>query len=588
MNFTELLISHTVVSLKRCAGAALNTHGLTDTFSNIDAWMASARMACLLAVPLLYLAAAGLSGANPQAALLEGVTRTRDETLRGWRWAERGAVLAMVSAALCLLALLQGGPLSVLGGLFVADALACTVLLLVSFVGWVIVRYSKTYLAGEAGQAKFRVWLMLTLATVSLVVISNHLALLAVAWFATSVALHQLLVFYGTRRPALVAAHKKFLASRLADLFLAAAVVLIASTQNTLFIDQIVARAQALAMTGALPWSLQAATVLIVLAALLKCAQLPVHGWLIQVMEAPTPVSALLHAGVVNLGGYVLIRFGGLLVEVPVAQTLLVVVGSITAVLAALVMMTRISVKVMLAWSTCAQMGFMLMQCGLGAYGLALLHLVGHSLYKAHAFLAAGGAVEQARLQRLSAPVPRMSAIAALSSAALGLLLSALAVGSAAWVWGASLTLEPTLWVLGFVVCLAMVPLLSAQALRAGGAWPLLLVAVSFTVALLYFALHHFAAIWLGTSARPPVGTPGLWSWVLLSFGALFVLQTWIRSRPQSRLARGLYPWFYAGLYLDEWFTRLTFRVWPVRLGSPAEALPPTVSISAVTSKGFQ
>ena len=251
-------------------------------------------------------------------------------------------------------------------------------------------------------------------------------------------------------------------------------------------------------------------------------------------------------------------------------------------------MMTRISVKVMLAWSTCAQMGFMLMQCGLGAYGLALLHLVGHSLYKAHAFLAAGGAVEQARLQRLSAPVPRMSAIAALSSAALGLLLSALAVGSAAWVWGASLTLEPTLWVLGFVVCLAMVPLLSAQALRVGGAWPLLLVAVSFTVALLYFALHHFAAIWLGTSARPPVGTPGLWSWVLLSFGALFVLQTWIRSRPQSRLARGLYPWFYAGLYLDEWFTRLTFRVWPVRLGSPAEALPPTVSISAVTSKGFQ
>ena len=125
----------------------MNTNGLTDIFSNIDAWMASARMACLLAVPLLYLAAAALSGANPQASLHGGAARPRDETLCGWRWAERGAVLAMVAAALCLLALLQGGPLSVLGGLFVADALACTVLLLVSFVGWVIVRYSKTYLA---------------------------------------------------------------------------------------------------------------------------------------------------------------------------------------------------------------------------------------------------------------------------------------------------------------------------------------------------------------------------------------------------------------------------------------------------------
>ena len=574
----------------------MNTTWLNALNLNADLWSASARTALLLAVPLLYILAAALSGAT---------SRNRDETARGWRWAERGAVLVTVSAGLCLLALLQGGPISVLGGLFVADALACTVLLLVSFVGWVIVRYSKTYLAGEAGQARFRLWLMLTLATVSLVVISNHLALLAVAWFATSVALHQLLVFYGTRRPALVAAHKKFLASRLADLFLAAAVVLIASTQNTLFIDQIVARAQSLAANGALPWGLQVATVLIVLAALLKCAQLPVHGWLIQVMEAPTPVSALLHAGVVNLGGYVLIRLGGLLTEVPAAQTLLVVVGSVTAVLAALVMMTRISVKVMLAWSTCAQMGFMLMQCGLGAYGLALLHLVGHSLYKAHAFLAAGGAVEQARLQRLSAPAPRLSAAAALSSAAVGLLLSALAVGGATWVWAVPLALEPTLWVLSFVVCLAMVPLLSAQALRVGGAWPLALVFASFAVASVYFALHHFASLWLGVSARPPLASPGLMAWVVLSFGALFVLQTWIRSRPQSRLARGLYPWFYAGLYLDEWFTRLSFRIWPVRLGSAAAVstsastsaststststlTTPTPTPVALTSKGFQ
>jgi NAD(P)H-quinone oxidoreductase subunit 5 len=554
----------------------LNAEWVVGLTQQAASWSAAARAVCLLLVPLVY-------GVSAMLASLSGTSQDnqREQTARRWAWAERGAIAALVMAAVSmLLLLLAGRPLSVAGGLFSADALACTVLLLVGFIGWVIVRYSRTCLLGEANQARFRGWLMLTLATVSLVVISNHLAVLAVAWFATSVALHQLLVFYGNRRPALVAAHKKFLASRLADLFLAAAVVLIASTEHTLFIDQIGARAQALAASGALPWPLQSATVLIVLAALLKCAQLPVHGWLIQVMEAPTPVSALLHAGVVNLGGFVLIRISGLLSEVPAAQTLLVVVGSTTAVLAALVMMTRISVKVMLAWSTCAQMGFMLMQCGLGAYELALLHLVGHSLYKAHAFLGAGGAVEQARLQRLSGPAAALTAGAALSSAFIGLLLSAAAVAGAALLWGAPLMQEPVLWVLTFVVCLALVPLLSQQALKVGGLGPVLLVIISFAVASLYFALHHFALAWFGAAAPPRGDQPLLWLWVVFSFGALFVLQTWIRSRPQSRLSRRLYPWFYAGLYLDEWFTRLSFRVWPVRLGA-SSAQP------VVASKGF-
>ena len=105
---------------------------------------------------------------------------------------------------------------------------------------------------------------------------------------------------------------------------------------------------------------------LFVLAAVLKTALLPLHGWLIQVMEAPTPVSALLHAGVVNIGGFILIRLAELISLAPVAQVVLVVAGSLSAVLAGLVMLSRVSIKVRLAWSTCAQMGFMLAQCGLG------------------------------------------------------------------------------------------------------------------------------------------------------------------------------------------------------------------------------
>ena len=144
-----------------------------------------------------------------------------------------------------------------------------------------------------------------------------------------------------------------------------------------------------------------AAAVLIAGAVLLKSAQLPLHGWLIQVMEAPTPVSALLHAGVVNLGGYILIRLAPLIGASIAAQTLLVVVGSLTAAIAGIVMLTRITIKVRLAWSTCSQMGFMVMECGLGLYDLALLHLVAHALYKAHAFLTAGEAVQEGLARHL-------------------------------------------------------------------------------------------------------------------------------------------------------------------------------------------
>ena len=332
------------------------------------------RAALLCTVPLAYALAALASGwlaRTPRA---------------GWRLARWGAAGAGIAALLSLAWLLvdgaglaRGPALASLGEAGAlhpslrSDALGCTVLLLVSFIGWVIVGYSHRYLDGERGQPRYIRGLMLTLASVTVLVITNNLLLLALAWIATSLSLHGLLTFFDARPQALIAAHKKFIASRVADLCLLSGIALLGNGLGTLEIDQAIAAARALPVVTA---ALQAAAVLLALSALLKCAQLPVHGWLIQVMEAPTPVSALLHAGVVNLGGFLLIRLGSLVGDVPAAQALLVVVGSITAVVAALVMMTRISIKVSLAWSTCAQMGFMVMQCGLGLYDLALLHLV--------------------------------------------------------------------------------------------------------------------------------------------------------------------------------------------------------------------
>ncbi|MEO5694054.1 MAG: NADH-quinone oxidoreductase subunit L [Usitatibacter sp.] len=518
------------------------------------------RTAALVGTPLLYLLAAGA------AALL---CRTPQA---GWRWARWSAALALGAALLSMAWFLAGGAGLARGPILLSlgdagalrfsvrsDALGCLMLLLVSFIAWIIVGYSQPYLEGERGQRRYIRGLMLTLSAVTLLVVTNNLLLLAMAWIVTSLALHGLLTFFPERPQALIVAHKKFLASRVADLCLLGGIALVGIQLGTLEIDQAIIAAKALpTMSGVL----QAAALLIVASALLKCAQLPVHGWLIQVMEAPTPVSALLHAGVVNIGGFLLIRLGTLVADVPAAQALLVVVGSVTAVVAALVMMTRISIKVSLAWSTCAQMGFMLMQCGLGLHDLALLHLVAHSLYKAHAFLGAGGAVEQSRLQQMTAPAPPLTFSAWLSCAVVGLALMA----GAALAWGIQPTALPALWTMGGILSLALAPLLAGPLWRAGGPWRFAGIVSAIAVALAYFGLHTVFSRWIGAAGVGVAPGPGLLGWVLACFGMLFAVQGAVRASPQGALARGLYPWLFAGLYLDELLTRMTFRLWPPRL----------------------
>ncbi len=511
----------------------------------------------LTLVPLLWLGGTALASGFPAAGAR-------------WRCAGAAANSALGVAALALMAVLLPALLVasppgsaragvVLAGALIirADLVGALMLLLVSFVGWVIVRYSRRYLAGDPGESRYVPPLLATLAAVSLVVVSNHLVLLALAWVATSLGLHRLLTFYDRRIAALIAAHKKFLASRAADLCLFSAVVLAGQGLGTYEIDRIAAQIGA---TTTLPAGLQAAAVLFALAAVLKCAQLPFHGWLIQVMEAPTPVSALLHAGIVNLGGFLLIRLAPLIAAVPAAQALLVIAGAATAVLAGLVMTTRISIKVMLAWSTCAQMGFMLMQCGLGLPELAFVHLMAHSLYKAHAFLAAGGAVEQARIQQMAAAGQPVVLATNVFRAACG----AAAVAAAAWAWNVPIGDQPGLLLLALIASLALTPLFAFG--RGGGVrdwvWPPV---AALGIALIYMGVHEAAAAALALQTG---GAAAGWLVAIAAgaFLALFVVQSVIAAKPGGRLARTLYPWFYAGFYLDELFTRFSFRLWPVRL----------------------
>lgn len=448
---------------------------------------------------------------------------------------------------------------SALGHVVRLDAVTGVMIVLVCAIALVIVRYSRTYLHRDPGQPRYARALLGTLAAVTTLVIANNLIIIALAWTGTSLALHQLLTYYRERPEAQVAAHKKFILSRLADVCVYAALGLLWSAIGSLQLDELYAWVLA---QPALPVSVHVATALLVLAISMRAAQLPFHGWLTQVMEAPTPISALLHAGVVNIGGFLLIRLAPLMVNTPVAQGLLIAVGLTTTVLAALIMTTRVSVKVGLAWSTSAQMGLMLVQCGLGAYDLALLHLVAHSLYKAHAFLSSGTAVDVWRIQSI-APRRRLIPVARVVTVAVALVGGIAAVGAGmGFVLGRGFGLDPAMAALAVILGTSLAPLVATVVDR--GWRPLgTVLGRAAGVAALYFGWHAaFAQV-----LTPPVEPSAIgWAVVAAGFVVLFGLQVALQSRPESTLSRELRPRLFAGLYLDELFTRMTFRLWPPQL----------------------
>ena len=482
----------------------------------------------------------------------------------------------MLQAVVSLLGHPAGG--SRLYGLVQLDLVSSAMLVLVCTLAVVVVRYSRTYLAGESGLDRYARSMLLTVASVTVLVVSNHLGFLLAGWVAAGIFLHQLLIFYRTRRQAVIVAHKKFLLGRVADLCFVGSLAVMSTKLGTLRIDEI--NAYARQSTGPLSPTLQLATVLLVLGVLLKTAQLPFHGWMLQVMEAPTPVSALLHAGVVNIGGFVMIRLSPLMAHATIAQDILVAVGLVTALLGSLVMMTRQSIKLVLAWSTIAQMGFMLVQCGLGVWHLALLHLLAHSFYKAYSFLTSGSVVETWRGTSL---VKSRKSIWATAAAVL--LMGAVGYGVYVAFQRTSLHASVPLQSLALALVLSFVPMIAkavAGGFRALGRAALFTVGAS----VLYFAGH---AVFEDLIPTMEVG-PALsfrWSIVLGGLVLLFLVQTILQASPNGLLARILQPYLHSGLYLDDWFTRVTFRLWPPQLDRAAPLTPSTSARSSRESRLF-
>jgi NAD(P)H-quinone oxidoreductase subunit 5 len=430
------------------------------------------------------------------------------------------------------------------------DPVGATLAALVAFVGWAVVRYARSYMDGEAREGAFHARLLFTLAAVLVLVQAGNLWLLAAALAAAGVGLNTLLAFYPERAGARRAAARH---ARVWGLAVALVVAGTAGLQAVAGTASLAALGPAVAgPDGLAPLAMLSVGAMVVAAALL-CAAFPLQGWLTGVMEAPTPVSALLHAGIVNAGGVLMIRLAEVVQASPGAMAALVMIGGLTAILGAAVMLAQAAVKTALAWSTVAQMGFLLLQCGLGLWALALLHIVAHSLYKAHAFLSSGGAVALVRAERRAGPVAVPDGRAVGRSFALALALYAAMAAAVTLIGGPK---APQALALGAILIFG-VAYLVAQGLAGAAPRALAqrtgLAAVAATAG--YFAFHLIAqALWGAHLPAPPAAGALEWALIVLavaSFGLVAVAQALFPLWAHHPAAEGLRVHLANGLYLD-------------------------------------
>ncbi len=314
------------------------------------------------------------------------------------------AVLRNGPQTIHLYRFIESGSLVVDLSLFI-DQLTVLLLLLVTGVSAVVHVYSSRYMTGDPRYSRFFALIALfTFAMVTLVM-SNNLLLTYMCWEGMGICSYLLISHWSQRTAACRAATKAFLVNAVADVGLSLGVLLTFCTFGTLDIQQILARADSISgqTINLLGWAgldlpVQTATLIMLLlftGALGKSAQVPLHVWLPFAMEAPTPVSALIHAAtMVNAGPFLLVRFSPLLVLSPTAMTVIAVVGATTALFAALVSMTQTDIKKLLAYSTISQIGFMIMTCGVGAFVAAIFHLLAHGFLKGFLFLSTGNALQ--------------------------------------------------------------------------------------------------------------------------------------------------------------------------------------------------
>jgi len=279
------------------------------------------------------------------------------------------------------------------------DAITMVMLPVVSFVALMVLVYSVGYMHGEPRYGWYFAALSLFVAAMLLLVISGNLLQLYLAWEGVGLASYLLIGFYWERQSAAEAAKKAFITTRIGDVGLLIGIILLWRGTGSFDIQEIIHAAEHGGMTETY---LTVSLLFLFLGAVGKSAQFPLHVWLPDAMEGPTPVSALIHAATMVVAGvYLVARMLPAYEVAPIAQDVVLYIGLTTALMAATMGLVASDIKRVLAFSTVSQLGFMFVALGAGAVTAAMFHLFTHAFFKSLLFLGSGSVIHATEQQEV-------------------------------------------------------------------------------------------------------------------------------------------------------------------------------------------
>jgi NADH-quinone oxidoreductase subunit L len=309
----------------------------------------------------MIVAFATLTGAAPFGSEGAGVTL--------WRW-------------------IPAGQFTVDVGLY-ADNLTACLLIVVTTIGMLVHIYSLGYMAHDPGYWRFFAYLNLFMFSMLLLVLADSFLVLFVAWELVGLSSYLLIGFWYRKRSAALAAKKAFIVNRVGDVGFILGIMAIWVNLHTLNIREVLDKIGTLDHT-----TISVIAVLLFAGAVGKSAQFPLHVWLPDAMEGPTPVSALIHAAtMVNAGVYLVARANPIFAQAPNVMVIIAAIGIFTAILAASIAFTQTDIKRVLAYSTLSQLGYMFAALGVGAWTAAIFHLMTHGFFKGLLFLDSGSVI---------------------------------------------------------------------------------------------------------------------------------------------------------------------------------------------------
>jgi NADH-quinone oxidoreductase subunit L len=286
---------------------------------------------------------------------------------------------------------IPAGDFHVTAGLFVDNLTAC-LLIVVTTIGMLVHVYSIGYMAHDPGYWRFFAYLNLFMFSMLLLVLADNWLVVFVAWELVGLSSYLLIGFWYRRRSAALASKKAFIVNRVGDVGFALGIIAIWVNTHTLDVRSSIATLTGDGGDPIVP--IWVVALLLFAGAVGKSAQFPLHVWLPDAMEGPTPVSALIHAAtMVNAGVYLVARANPIFAEAPGVLVFVAAIGIFTAILAASIAMTQTDIKRVLAYSTLSQLGYMFAALGVGAFTAAIFHLMTHGFFKGLLFLGSGSVI---------------------------------------------------------------------------------------------------------------------------------------------------------------------------------------------------